>query len=127
MAEPTSTRCCTFELDPRGFVRATMKPGAEMDLPDAQEALVATQRVFGGKRGPVLVDSRGLKYQTKAAREHFVGEEAEQVSSAVALLVGSPVSRMIGNFFLGKQSHRSPTRLFTAEPEAIAWLLQQPR
>ncbi len=120
---PIATRCCSFVLDPRGFVRATMTAGAQMDLADAQEAIAATGRVFGGGRGPVLVDSRGLKSQTRAARDHFVSEEAAKVSSAVALLVESPVSRMIGNFFLRQNAHRTPTRLFTLESAAIEWLL----
>jgi hypothetical protein len=124
MSPVVETRACRFELDERGFVRAVMRPGLEMTLQDAQEATDATWRVTGGRRLPVLVDSRGLKSQTKEAREHFVGPEAEKVSLAVALLVGSAVSTMIGNFFLRQQTHRTPTKLFTDEAAAVAWLSQ---
>lgn len=122
--ESNETRACTFILDARGFVRATMKDGIEMTLEDAREALAATFRVAGGRRSRVLVDSRGLRYQTKEARDEFVGDEAVRVSSRVALVVGSPVSRMIGNFFLRNSTHRTPTRLFTNEAAAIEWLLR---
>lgn len=121
------TRTCTFEVDPRGFVRATMKRGADFDLAEAQEATRATAQLTGGSAMPVLVDSRGVRSQTKAAREHFVGPEAVKVSSAVAILVGSPVSRMVGNFFLRSNAHQSPTQLFTNEGDAVSWLLAQPR
>jgi hypothetical protein len=40
----------------------------------------------------------------------------------VALLVGSPMSRAIGNFFIGLNKPLIPTRLFVSEPEALAWL-----
>lgn len=125
MGSTAETRACTFVLDDRGFVRATMKNGVEMTLADSEEALAATAAVSGGRRARVLVDSRGLRYQSREAREHFVSEEAARVSSRVALLVGSPVSRVIGNFFLRSSAHRTPTRLFTDERAAIEWLLSE--
>lgn len=121
------TRACTFVFDPRGFVRATMRDDVEMNLADAKEALAATAALADNARARVLVDTRRQRYQTKEARDHFVSAEAERVSSRVALLVGSPVSRMIGNFFLRRQEHRSPTRLFSDEEEAVAWLLSEAR
>lgn len=119
---PIDTRACRFELDPRGFVRATIRQGIELDLADAREALAATGRLGGGRPVPVLVDSRGIKYQTKEARDHLISPEAERVSCAVALLVGSPVSRMIGSFFLRNHHHPSPTQMFTEEAKAVEWL-----
>ncbi len=113
-----------FAADPRGFVRATMRQGVEMNLLDSQEALAATERVARG-RTRVLVDSRGLRYQTKDARDHFASEEAARITSRVALLVASPVSRMIGNFFLRRHTQRTPTKLFSDEQEAIEWLLSE--
>ena len=122
MSNELSTRVCHFVLDDRGFVRATVENGAEMTLTDAKEALAATERVALGKRRPVLVDLRGIKAQTREARQFFVGEEAARVSASVALLVGSPVSRVVGNFFLRLNVQRTPTQLFTSETDAIAWL-----
>ena len=42
--------------------------------------------------------------------------------SALALLVGSPLSRAIGNFFIGFNKPAVPTRLFSSEVDAIPWL-----
>ena len=47
---------------------------------------------------------------------------ASTTSVAVALLVGSPLTRVIGMFFMGLNRPATPTRLFTSEPEALAWL-----
>ena len=106
-------------------MRATVEKGAEMTVEDAREALAATERVALGRRLPVLVDLRGIKAQTREARQYFVSEEATRVSASVALLVGSPVSRVVGNFFLRLNVQRTPTQLFTSEEDAIAWLEAQ--
>ena len=41
---------------------------------------------------------------------------------ATALLTSSPVSKTIGNFFMGLNKPLSPTRLFTNSDKAIQWL-----
>ncbi len=38
------------------------------------------------------------------------------------LLIGSPVSRVIGNFFMGLNKPIYPTKLFTDPQKAIRWL-----
>jgi len=38
-------------------------------------------------------------------------------------MVGSPVSRMFGNALIGLARASYPTRLFTDEETAVAWLL----
>lgn len=117
-----TTRVCVFELDPRGFVRATMQHGARFAFEDAVESVDARFLVGGGRPRPVLVDMRGIREQTREAREYFAGEEAAAKLLAVALFVDSPLSRMIGNFFLGLGVQRTPSKLFTVESDAVAWL-----
>jgi hypothetical protein len=68
---------------------------------------------------------RGVRSQSRAARDYFAGPEAEKATLAVALLIGSPVSRVLANFFLRLRPQRIPTALFTDEAAAIAWLLEQ--
>ena len=62
------------------------------DRPAAAWALLTTNRVKGA---PVLVTRAHLR---------------------------SPLTRAIGNFFLGLNKPLMPTRLFTSEEEALAWL-----
>jgi hypothetical protein len=52
----------------------------------------------------------------------MAGPEGLKVSQAVALLMGSPVSRVLGNLYLGLNKPPIPTRLFTSEEEAKVWL-----
>jgi hypothetical protein len=121
------TRVCSFILDPAGFVHATMADGADFELADAQEAVAATKRVAGGVVRPVLVEMRGVRSQTREARAYFAAPERARDFSAIALVVGSPVSRVIANFFLRFGSQPVPTRLFDDEGTARAWLREQLR
>lgn len=121
------TRICTFTLDERGFVRARLDEGSFMELEDAREALVATWQTAGEQRRPVLVDMSRIKGESRAARQHFGSDDAATKYSAVALLVASPVSRVVGTFFLRLVEHKAPTRLFTDETAAIDWLVDATR
>lgn len=95
-----------------------------MQLADAQENIAAIASLTNNTRMPVLVDLRGVRSQSREARDYFGGPQAEATTLAVALLIGSPVSRVLANFFLRLNSAgRYPTRLFTDEPSAIKWLL----
>ncbi len=93
-----------------------------MELADARANVAATFEAAGRKRTRVLVDMRGVRSQTRAARQYFGSNDAEQVTSAVALVIGSPVSRVLANFFLRLHPGRIPTALFTSEDAAIGWL-----
>src|SRR5690606_33174720 len=91
------TRNCSFELDSRGFVRATIDRGASVDVNDAREATRAAWSVAGEERRPILVDMRGIVSKTREARQHFASADAARMHVAVALLVASPLSRVIVN------------------------------
>jgi hypothetical protein len=96
-----------------------------MLLEDAQENVAAIYELGERTRSLVLVDMRGVRSQTREARAYFAGAAAVQATLAVALLIGSPVSRVLASFFLRLNPHRVPTALFTDETKAIKWLLAQ--
>jgi hypothetical protein len=104
-----------------------MRTGCEMTLNDAKANLAATFELAGRRPIPVLVDMREVRSQTREARQHFAGPEAQKVTLAVALLIGSPVSRVLANFYLGVRPPRIPTQLFTDEAEAVTWVLERLR
>lgn len=100
-----------------------MRPGVfELDLADAEEVIRAVGTVCGGVRRPALVDLRELRSMSRECRKYFAGPQTAEVESAVALLILSPLTKAIGNFFMGINKTVVPTRLFTSEAEAEAWL-----
>ncbi len=114
------SRTCSFWLD--GYLRTAFHQGAEVGLEDARENLAISRQLVGGRPVPVLVDLRPCRYQSAEARALFAGPETTAVSTAVALLIASPVSRVLGNFYLGFNRPQVPTRLFTSVAEADEWL-----
>ncbi len=114
------TRTCVLWADT--LVRGRFLDGAEVTGEDAAENIAVTTRLTGGRRFPVLVDLRSVRSQSAEARAYQAGPEALRVTLAVALIIGSPLSRMIGNFYLGFNKPPVPTRLFTSVSEAEDWL-----
>ena len=95
-----------------------------MALDDAKENVAAIYELAGRARTLVLVDTRGVRWQSREARDYFTSANAEEATRAVALVVGSPISRVLGSFFLRFEKHRFPTALFDDEDKAIDWLLE---
>ncbi len=91
----------------------------------AKENVDAQETVRDGMRKRktrVLIDMTTVSEISKEARDYFANERTASIQRATALLIGSPVSRVIGNFFMGLNKPVSPTRLFTDPQKAIRWL-----
>jgi hypothetical protein len=108
-----------------GILRVLLKPGAVMTLKDVKLSTEATEELAGGKKVLTLVNMVNVRSVTREARVYSGSEHAARNTLALALLVGSPVSRVIGNFMIGLNKTSYPTRLFTQEDEALAWLKKQ--
>ncbi len=91
----------------------------------ARENVDAQETVRDGMRKRktrVLIDMTTVSEISKEARDYFANERTASIQRATALLIGSPVSRVIGNFFMGLNKPISPTKLFTDPQKAIRWL-----
>lgn len=105
-----------------GILRGEALPDSDETLDDAKEQFAAQRaQWFRGTPLPFLMDIRGCRSISREARAHFAGPEAAQMFAAVAILIGSPLTRAIGNFFLGLNKPIMTTRLFTSKDEAIEW------
>jgi hypothetical protein len=115
------TRTCIIFRD--RFLRMIFVDRAEVGIEDAREAIAISSELFGsGPALPVNADLRRLRSQTAEARAFLAAPEGILVTPGLALVIASPVSRMIGNFFLGLNRPICPTRLFTDFEPAEAWL-----
>ena len=115
-------RVAKLWLGEDGIVRIIHVPGAEVTLEDAKETMAAYLKLNKGKRLPLFVDTKQMKFLAREARKYYSGEEAAKAASAVAIIIGTPVSRVLGNFYLGLSNPHLPSRLFTSESEALEWL-----
>jgi hypothetical protein len=120
--EQLEIRGARLWLGEDGIFRFIHVPGSVLALEDAREIMAGYLQLYEGKRRPALIDMRNLKSFDREARKYFAGEEARQTVRAQAIVVGSPVSRVLGNFYLGLSPPQTPIRLFTSEDEALEWL-----
>ena len=95
---------------------------SRLDAVNTAELIRAHVAAAAGAKRPVLVDLRGLAWADREARAMGAGKEPTSATSCMALLVGNPVTRFLGNFFLSVTRPVFPTRIFTNEDEARAWL-----
>ena len=112
-----------FRLDEGqdGIVRLVWERDLRITGDMAKHAMIAVDDLNGSRRRPLLVYMARTNALERKAREHF----AEKCStSAIALLGETPVDRLLATFILGHGRAPAPTRYFTEESEAIAWLLQ---
>ena len=122
MSTEIESRSQWVRLGTDGIVYVRMKPQVEIDRAAAEEAVRAISVVCNGQVRPALVDLSNLKSMTRNARLYFAGPDTAAVQSAAALVVKSPLTKAIGNFFMGLNKPLIPTRLFTSETEAVDWL-----
>jgi len=107
-----------------GICRTKTKPLAVITLKEAMENSVAVTSFYKDKKFPLLIDARNIKYMEREARKHFSTNGRETKINSFAIMVKSPLSRMIGNFFMGLNKPAIPARLFDDENEAVKWLKQ---
>lgn len=105
-----------------GICRTKTKPEAEITLKEAMENSAAVTSLYRDKKFPLLVDARNVKSMAKEARKHFSTNGRETKITSMAIMVKSPLSRIIGNFFMGLNKPEVPARLFDDENMAVEWL-----
>ena len=108
-----------------GIVLVTLKQNAEVTLEAAKEDHVATMKLVGGHDFLILVDARPARGITREARQYYADPEVRKHTIAQAILIDSGVSKVLGNFYLAVNKPPFPTKLFTTEQAAIAWLNEQ--
>lgn len=115
---------CT-SLDKAGVVHTKVKKRAKVDINHAVENTEFVRLLCDDGQAPMLVDLREIHSITQEARSHFSMQDRKGHAICLALLINSPVSRIVGNFFIGISKPTVPTRLFSDEDDAKAWLLKQ--
>lgn len=107
-------------LRPDGVVELVWAPHVPSGLEDALAAIEAMTELTGARPAPLLVHTTDAGPQDRAARMEFI--RRQDVVSAVALVVGNPLSRMMATFFVNVSRPEVATRLFEDEAVAVAWL-----
>jgi len=116
------TRTTRIWLDADGILRIVAKPVSSQNVSDAEENLDAIDLIRQGRKLPALIDLRqAISTEHQGRRLYFQKKVGESVSAA-ALIVKSPISRVIGGLFLGLNKPPFPVRLFESEEKTLKFL-----
>jgi hypothetical protein len=121
-AETITTRTAKLWAREDGITQVVSKMNARDELQDAKENIAAISKINHGKLVPVLVDMRLGRDIDRETREYYSSKDGLSSTKALALLVESSVTRIMANFFINFNMPAVPTKLFTSEDEAVAWL-----
>ena len=113
----------TIRRRENGVIDVILARNADVTV-ESSRAMNAAIHELTDRPSPVLTDIRAMRSTGILQMRYANDAEVIAVTEKLAVLVASPVSRMIGNMFLGLAKPPYPTRLFTDEGEAVAWLLE---
>jgi hypothetical protein len=110
-------------MDADGVLYQDYPDGAEISIEDSLEELEIYQTTYcKDVKRPIVVDISNIKTVSKESRDIYSSEEMGKTISAAALIVSNPVSRILGNFYMGISKTRMPVRMFARTEEAKNWL-----
>jgi hypothetical protein len=114
-----------FRFGPDNILYTECVPNTVMTLDDGRESTRVSAELVNYRPRPLLCDLTNVVKMTQECRRHFAGEEHAATFSRCALIVTSPISRIIGNFFLGLNKPLKPTRLFNNKEDGLKWLREE--
>jgi len=127
MSNSVLTQCASVRLRDDGVVHVVIRQGADLDAEATRELFAAYRTVGGSGALMILSDIRGMRSSTPESRALATTDEATALHRAAAVIVGSRLTRMMGNLFMRLNRPAYPTRLFNDEESAVAWLLSMGR
>lgn len=116
------TRCAELWLEEDNIVHLKMKRGADLNIHDIEEIQKAQRTLSAGGKHVMCADIINIKSITKEARDFSNKGDIGETMVAIAIIIGSPISRVIGNFFMGLNKLIYPAKLFNNKEKAIIWL-----
>ncbi|MEO5779439.1 MULTISPECIES: STAS/SEC14 domain-containing protein [Arthrobacter] len=99
-----------------GILFSTWRPGSFVDADGARDAMLAVQRISGGKPMPMLSEMTDVEFSA-GARSEFARSSGVL---AIAVLGSSPVDRVVAA--ATSRATTYPHEFFTSRDAAMAWL-----
>ncbi len=117
-----ATRAADVVLGEDDVLRVLVHPGTDVHADDMR-AFLAARMELAPHPVAVIIDQRKIRTMTREAQEvATTPDSVNRPTICVALLVDGPIAVMIANFFIIFARPRYPTRLFTTEEAALAWI-----
>ena len=99
--------------------------GIELDDIDVREMREVYLRFSKNNAFAILLDATNNFTPTQDARKLLASKEYAEKRIAAAFVTKTLANKIFGNFFINFNKPHSPTKLFTDEESALAWLREQ--
>ena len=129
MTSPQSieTQIGSVRIDAEHIIHIRFKDNTHHGLAEAMEIVDAHNILADGVPRGVIADIRSVKTGAdRAARKYYVSEKSARYKRGMAMLVNSPMQRMLGNIFFLLNRPPYPSKMFIDEGEALNWLRNLP-
>jgi hypothetical protein len=96
----------------------------EHTLAQAEENVRVFATLLAGRKAPLVVDMRQVSEMSPAVQRFYAGAALDPYVTAAAIIVGSRLSRLLGNMAIAVGSlvkSGRPAQLFDGEEAALAW------
>ena len=97
------------------------KKDVDIDLKAAKKIVDDRIALQNGVSYPAFCDFRGANSTTNDARD-YLANEGSSFLQGVAILMSSPIPKIIDNFYMVINKPRVPTRVFTDKESALNFL-----
>jgi hypothetical protein len=106
-----------------GILFLDVKETDIFDIHMAKVCVKSLEEFTKNKPYPCLMSVLKIKGISKEARDYFANEGDSHIL-ANAMLIKSPIMKMISNFYIMVNKPRKPTKMFTDKEQALEWLIQ---
>jgi hypothetical protein len=111
----------TIWLDARGILRLRAAQGTVYTRRHLENAMAAFAELSSATARPLVVETPGYANADIHARHYWRGEHVRNQLSVLAVVVSSPVMRVIATFLMRIAPPAVPCQLFEQLDEALLW------
>ncbi len=110
--------------DEDGISWAVLAANAVLELDDVTALVDLARQTYNPQRPfLLLLDGREIGGMSNEARNYGVNSSFTSMIKAMAIVVDSPSTRILANFYMRFNRPKIPTRVFSDPAIAKAWLL----
>jgi hypothetical protein len=102
----------------------TYKKGLRITLPIAKSIVESRLKFTNNEEMPALVYNQGVVSMDKLARDFLSSIDGVKGLKAGAIILDSPFTSLLSNFFIKVNKPKIPARTFTSKAAALKWLEQ---
>lgn len=113
----------TVWFDEAGILYSVSKKTNERTIEEIKAVMEQFKQIAGGRKFCMVIDLTHSSPSDRQARE-YAATELPKLVTAMAMVSGSALGRMIANLFLALKPTPYPAKIFGTVEEAQAWLKQ---